>query len=302
MSIVDISKLATEQPNTNTKNIDKLDTLGVVSLINNEDKNVATAIEAALPTIASAIDIIYERLKNGGRLIYVGAGTSGRIGLLDAVECPPTFGVDYDMVMALLAGGNDAFVKAIEGAEDNEALGAEDLKDINFTKKDVVVGIAASGRTPYVIGALKYAQSVNATTIALACTAQSEIAQFADIDLAIEPGPEVITGSTRMKSGTVQKMVLNMLSTVSMIKLGKTYGNLMVDLKATNEKLVSRATRIVCMATDVSEDTALATLQQCDFSAKNAILMILANIDYETSKEALLKSDDKIYTALNCLK
>lgn len=302
MSIVDISNLATEQPNSNTENIDRLDTLGIVHLINSEDKKVAKAIETALPAIASAIDIIYGKLKDGGRLIYVGAGTSGRIGLLDAVECPPTFGVDYNMVVALLAGGNEAFVKAIEGAEDNETLGADDLKDIHFTDKDVLVGIAASGRTPYVIGALKYANSIGAPTIALSCTKNSEIAKYAQIDLAIEPGAEVVTGSTRMKSGTVQKMVLNMLSTVSMIKLGKTYGNLMVDLKATNEKLISRATRIVCMATDVSEDIAYQTLEKCEFHAKNAILMILAGVDYEASKEVLLKNNDKIYAALQYLK
>ncbi|MCL2406227.1 MAG: N-acetylmuramic acid 6-phosphate etherase [Defluviitaleaceae bacterium] len=300
--MVDIKQLDTEQRNPNTSDIDKLSTLDVVRLINSEDKKVAESIEAVLPTIASAIDAIYERLKGGGRLIYAGAGTSGRLGLLDAVECPPTFSVDYDMVIALLAGGPEAFIKAKEGAEDSLELGAEDLKAINFTSKDALVGIAASGRTPYVIGAMQYARSVGGFTIGLSCTRDSEISQVADIDISPQPGPEVITGSTRMKSGTAQKMVLNMLTTVAMIKLGKTYGNLMVDLKATNEKLVSRAVNIVCMATGVSEQRAKEELTKCEFSAKNAILMILGNVGYEASKEALCKFDGRIYLALDYLK
>jgi len=300
--MVNISKLDTEQRNPNTQNIDQLSTLEIVKLINEEDKKIADAIEVALPAITEAIDAIYARLKNGGRLIYVGAGTSGRLGLLDAVECPPTFSVDYDMVIALLAGGPEAFIKAKEGAEDSHELGASDLKDINFSAKDALVGIAASGRTPYVIGAMEYARSVGGYTVALSCTRNAEIAKVADVDIAPQPGPEVVTGSTRMKSGTAQKMVLNMLTTVSMIKLGKTYGNLMVDLKATNEKLVSRATNIVCMATDVSRDRAVEVLQQCEYSAKVAILMILANADCATAKEALQKFDGRIYLALDSLK
>jgi len=301
MGIVNISKLDTEQRNPGTNEIDKLSTLEIVQLINNEDKNVAEAVQAVLPAIATATEAIYERLKEGGRLIYVGAGTSGRLGLLDAVECPPTFSVDYDMVVALLAGGPEAFIKAKEGAEDSEELGAEDLKAINFSAKDALVGIAASGRTPYVIGAMAYSQKVGGYTIALACTRNSEIAKVADIEIAPQPGPEVITGSTRMKSGTAQKMVLNMLSTVAMIKLGKTYGNLMVDLKATNEKLVSRAVNIVCMATGVDEARAEEVLKSCEFSAKNAILMILANTTYAASKNALEKFDGRIYLALEHL-
>jgi len=300
--MVDIRSLDTEQRNPNTNDIDKLNTLQIVQLINSEDKKVAESIEAVLPAVASAIDAIYERLRHGGRLIYAGAGTSGRLGLLDAVECPPTFSVDYDMVIALLAGGPEAFIKAKEGAEDSLELGAEDLKAINFTSKDVLVGIAASGRTPYVIGAMQYAQEVGGFTVGLSCTRDSEISHVAHIDISPQPGPEVITGSTRMKSGTAQKMVLNMLTTVAMIKLGKTYGNLMVDLKATNEKLVSRAVNIVCMATGVQEAHAKAELEKCEYSAKNAILMILANVDYAKSKEALCKFDGRIYLALDYLK
>ena len=296
--MVNISKLDTEQRNANTESIDMLNTQEIAQLINSEDKKVADSIEAVLPAVACAIDAIYDKLKNGGRLIYVGAGTSGRLGLLDAVECPPTFSVDYDLVVGLLAGGPEAFIKAKEGAEDNRELGAEDLRAINFSKNDALVGIAASGRTPYVIGALEYAQSIGACTVALSCTKDAEIAKFADIDIAPSPGPEVITGSTRLKSGTAQKMVLNMLSTVVMIKLGKTYGNLMVDLKATNEKLVSRVINIVCMATDATKEEAEKALQTCEFSAKNAIIMILANVDFETSKTMLKKSDERIHLAL----
>lgn len=298
---MDIRSLDTEKPNANTKNIDQLGTLDIVKLINSEDKKVAESVEAALPAISAAIDGIYEKLKAGGRLVYAGAGTSGRLGLLDAVECPPTFGVDYDMVIALLAGGKDAFIKAKEGAEDKEALGVQDLQSIQFTSNDALVGIAASGRTPYVKGAMEYAQSIGAFTVSLTCTQNAQIAPYATVDISLQPGAEVITGSTRMKSGTAQKMVLNMLSTVAMIKLGKTYGNLMVDLKATNEKLVSRAKSIVCMATDVDEKRAEEVLKLCGYSAKNAILMILANVDYETSKETLAKFEGRIYPSLKNL-
>ena len=299
---MDIGKLAlldTEKRNEATGDIDKLSTIETVRLINSEDKKVADAVEAVIPAIAAAADGIYERLRDGGRLVYAGAGTSGRLGLLDAVECPPTFSVEYDMVVALLAGGADAFIKATEGAEDDRELGRMDLKDINFSGGDALVGIAASGRTPYVKGAMEYARSVSGFTVSLSCTQNSEISKFADVDIAPLPGPEVITGSTRMKSGTAQKMVLNMLSTVTMIKLGKTYGNLMVDLKAANEKLVGRAINIVCMATGVSEAMAKDVLSRCEFSAKNAVFMILADVDYEASKKVLQKFDGRIYPALD---
>ncbi|MCL1989047.1 MAG: N-acetylmuramic acid 6-phosphate etherase [Firmicutes bacterium] len=300
--MVNLSNLDTEKTNVNTKNIDRLDTLEMVKLINSEDKKVANAIETALPAISQAIDAIYEKMKTGGRLIYAGAGTSGRLAVLDAAECPPTFGVDYNTVVGLLAGGQSAFIKAVEGAEDNPKLGAEDLAAINFTASDVLVGVAASGRTPYVIGALDYANSLNAVTIALSCTQNAKIAEHAKINIAVTPGPEVITGSTRLKSGTAQKMVLNMLSTATMIKLGKVYGNLMVDVRATNEKLIQRTKNIVCQATGVSEETATATLEKCNFSAKNAIVMILAKVDHETAQTALNNANGRIYLALEQLK
>jgi len=296
-----ITKLETEQRNPKTLEIDKLNTLEMLKLINQEDKQVALAIEKILPSVAEAVDIIYKQLVKGGRLIYCGAGTSGRLGVLDAVECPPTFSVGYDVVMANMAGGTSAFVKAKEGAEDDEGLGARDLHAINFSDKDVLVGIAASGRTPYVIGALKYAQSISAPTIALSCVNHAKIAKYAVVDIAPIPGPEVIAGSTRLKSGTAQKMVLNMLSTASMIKLGKTYSNLMVDLKATNLKLVERAKNIVCEATGVSKEKAVEVLEKCEFSVKNAILMILADIDYKAAKETLDICGGSVYLALKHL-
>ena len=296
--MVNISTLDTEQRNPNTLNIDTLSTLEMVRLINDEDKKVAASVEAVLSEISAAVDAIYEKLKSGGRLIYAGAGTSGRLGLLDAVECPPTFSVDYNMVVALLAGGPEAFIKAKEGAEDSRELGASDLAAINFCAKDALVGIAASGRTPYVIGAMEYARSVGGFVAALSCTQNAEISRYSDVNIAPLPGPEVITGSTRLKSGTAQKMVLNMLSTAVMIKLGKTYGNLMVDLKATNEKLVSRAVNIVCMATGVDREKAMEVLEACEFSAKTAIVMILANVDFIKAKAALDKADGLVYKAL----
>ena len=300
--MLNLNSLDTEKANTNTKNIDKLDTIGIVKLINDEDKKIADCIEKILPEISIAIDAIYEKMRGGGRLVYAGAGTSGRLGVLDAVECPPTFGVDYNTVVALMAGGESAFVKAKEGAEDRHLLGRDDLIAINFSEKDALVGIAASGRTPYVLGAMEYAKSLGAFVAAVSCTQNAEIAHYADVNIAANPGAEVITGSTRMKSGTAQKMILNMISTATMIKMGKTYGNLMVDVKATNNKLVERAKGIVCTATGVSTEVAAETLAKCDFSAKNAILMILADVDYETTKDALSKSEDRVYLALEFLR
>ena len=298
---VNIQALDTEKRNPNTNHIDRLSTLAMVELINSEDKKVAHAVEAVLPAIATAIDGTYQRLKNGGRLVYVGAGTSGRLGLLDAAECPPTFGVPQGMVVSLLAGGADAFTRAIEGAEDNEALGAKDLQDIHFCEKDVLVGIAASGRTPYVMGAMKYAQSVGGFTVSISCTKNAAIGNIAHVDIAPTPGAEVLTGSTRMKSGTAQKMVINMLSTGVMIKLGKTYGNLMVDLQATNEKLVSRTIHIVTLATGVSDTEAEAVLALCEYKAKNAIVMILAGVNYPQSIKMLADHDGKVHLAKDAL-
>ncbi len=297
--MIDLSTLQTEKVNELTANIDRVSTLDALKLINSEDKKVAFAVEKELPNIAKAVDTIYEQMKNGGRLIYAGCGTSGRLGVLDAVECPPTFGTDPQLVQALIAGGSQAFVRAKEGAEDNYDLGREDLEQIGFSKKDVLVGIAASGRTPYVIGALDYARSVGAPTVSLSCCSNSAIGKAADIQIAPQPGPEVITGSTRMKSGTAQKMVLNMISTTVMIRLGKVYGNLMVDVKATNQKLLERTVSIVRSAAGVDEAVARDTLAKCEYSAKTAIVMLLLHCDAEEAAAALQKADNRIANVLN---
>lgn len=294
----ELHKLDTEKRNPNTMRIDTLSSLEIVRVINTEDKLCAAAVEAVLPEIAEGIDIIYERLSASGRLFYCGAGTSGRIGALDASECPPTYGVESDMVVGLIAGGPSAFFKAIEGAEDNKAQGVKDLQDKAFTSADVLVGIAASGRTPYVIGAMEYARSIGASVIALVCCSDSEMEQYADLTIAPVPGPEVITGSSRMKSGTCQKMVLNMLSTAVMIKLGKVYGNLMVDVKATNEKLIRRAVSIVCTATGEDEATAIRALEKCDYHCKTAIVMLLSGVDVEQAHSILESAGGRISDAL----
>lgn len=291
---VELRKIDTEQRNERTMNIDSLTTLEMVRLINSEDHRVAEAVAQVVPEIAQAVDVIYGQLRRGGRLIYVGAGTSGRLGVLDAVECPPTYGVDYNLVIGLMAGGPPAFVKAVEGAEDDRALGEKDLRDIGFSEKDVLVGIAASGRTPYVLGAMDYARSLGAPVLALTCCRDSELSRHADVTMAPTPGPEVITGSSRMKSGTAQKMVLNILSTATMIKLGKVYGNLMVDVKASNEKLYQRAISIVCTATGVSEPEARAALERCGFACKPAIVCLLMDLTPEEAVEALEKADGRI--------
>ncbi|WP_026653114.1 N-acetylmuramic acid 6-phosphate etherase [Butyrivibrio proteoclasticus] len=296
---MELSNIATEQRNERTLHIDKLDTLEMVKLINSEDKLVALAVEKVLPQVAEAIDAAAERLKVGGRLIYIGCGTSGRLGILDAVECPPTFSTDPSMVLGLIAGGNTAIFQAVEGAEDSFELGAKDLKDTNLSDRDLVVGIAASGRTPYVIGAMKYARSIGCKVVGLTCCPGSEIDELADIKIAPEPGPEVITGSTRLKSGTAEKMILNMISTGTMIRLGKVYGNLMVDVKASNEKLVSRCETIVERTTGVSRDEAVATLKKCDYRPKVAIVMIKKGVDAEEAQSMLAKSGGMIADALS---
>jgi N-acetylmuramic acid 6-phosphate etherase len=265
--------MTTEQPNPNSTNIDGLSTLDIISTINEEDKKVALAIEKAIPQIALAVDAITEALRNGGRLIYIGAGTSGRLGILDAVECVPTFSTPPELVRGIIAGGEGALVNSVEGAEDHPEDGKQDLIDFNLTDKDVVCGIAASGRTPYVIGALNYAKEINASTIAIACNVPSAILDIADISIGVEVGPEVITGSTRMKSGSAQKMVLNMLSTGTMVKLGKVYGNLMVDVKVTNQKLAIRARNLVMQLAEVDEQTAQNLLDQANNHVKTAIIM-----------------------------
>ena len=239
-----------------------------------------------------------KRFKKGGRLFYIGAGTSGRLGVLDASECPPTFGVKDDMVIGIIAGGPKAILKAVEGAEDSPQLAVDDLKKINFNQNDVLVGIAASGRTPYVIGALNYANSVAATTVALSCNPDSEIARLANIQISPVVGPEVLTGSTRMKSGSAQKLVLNMLTTASMVRLGKSYQNLMIDVKASNDKLVARALRIVIQATDCDEEAARAKLELSHYDVKLAILMILTDLNLEQAKQKLIKKEGFLRLAI----
>ena len=292
--MVELKKIATEQRNPNTMNIDTLSTLDMVNLINREDHRVAEAVAQVTDKIAQAIDVIADRLSKGGRLIYCGAGTSGRLGILDAVECPPTYSTEPEMVQALMAGGYPAIFKAVEGAEDSKELGVEDMKGISFGAGDVLVGIAASGRTPYVLGCMEYAKELGAPTVSVTCCPGSVLDNFADIGIAPCPGPEVITGSTRMKSGTAQKMVLNMLSTGTMIKLGKVYGNLMVDVKPSNEKLVRRCVTIVCNATGCDDATATAALEACGYRPKTAIVMVLCGVSAEEAKEMLAKADGRV--------
>ncbi len=285
---VDLKKISTESRNLNTMDIDVLPTIEILKKINCEDQKVALAVELALPAIAKVVDKVYNAFLNGGRLIYMGAGTSGRIGILDAVECPPTYGVDYDLVQCLMAGGQDAFVKAKEGAEDNRELGKEDLINIKLSKQDIVIGIAASGRTPYVIGGINYAKMIGATTCCITTSANSVLEQICDLPIVALVGPEVITGSTRMKSGTAQKMICNMISTASMIKMGKVYENLMIDVKATNEKLVARSISIIC------------TLLECDKEEAQRLLN-----KYQTVKKVLFHAftgEENLVIINECLK
>ncbi len=298
MKKIDLEKLTTESRNQNTLNIDKVSTLEMVKIINSEDKKVALAVEEELPKIAEAIDGIVERMHKGGRLIYIGAGTSGRLGILDASECPPTYGVSEELVQGLIAGGKEAIFRAKEGAEDSKELAVEDLKGISLNENDTVVGLAASGRTPYVIGGLEYANEIGALTASITCNANSEVAKAAKISIAPVVGAEVVTGSTRLKSGTAQKLVLNMLSTGTMIKLGKVYGNLMVDVRATNEKLVERAKKIVCEATGVEREEAENVLKETDFDVKLSIFMILSELNKDEAKKILDSSKGYIAEAL----
>lgn len=292
--VVKLDYIATEESNEVSFNIDTLAVEDMVRLMNDEDKKVAEAVSKVIPQIAEASLTIYQQLKKGGRLIYIGCGTSGRLGVLDAVECPPTFGTDPEMVQAIIAGGENAFVKAKEGAEDDREAGKADLEARQFCGKDVLVGIAASGRTPYVLGAMEYARQVKAPVIGLTCCPASEMERLADIAIVLEPGPEIIAGSTRLKSGTAEKMVLNMLSTTVMIQMGKVYGNQMVDVKASNEKLVERAVRIVRNVTGTDGVTARETLKECDYSAKTAIVMILTKADRRTAEELLNQNEGRI--------
>lgn len=296
--MMNLGNLLTERRNPYTLDIDKVSSLEMCLLINEEDKKAAVAVRNVLPQIASAVDEIADRLANGGRLFYIGAGTSGRLGILDAVECPPTYSSDPEMVQGIIAGGYPAIFKAQEGAEDSLTLAQEDLKAKNLTEKDCVVGIAASGRTPYVIGGLEYANKVRALTVAISCSSNTLISAKAKIAIEALTGPEAITGSTRMKAGTAQKMILNMISTCVMIKLGKVYSNLMVDVKASNEKLKERACRIVMEAADCTREQAQEALQKTGGKAKPAILMILLDCDYEQAQSLLTESKGFIAKAL----
>ena len=294
----ELNRLDTEQRNPASEHIDTLSTEEMVRLINREDHRCAEAVSLVLPEIARSVDLIERQLRRGGRLFYAGAGTSGRLGVLDAAECPPTYGVSPDLVVGLIAGGSGALLKAVEGAEDSAELGRQDLIDHGFSEKDALVGIAASGRTPYVIGAMDYAREAGAPVMALVCCRNSEMSRHADVTMAPLPGPEVVTGSSRMKSGTCQKLVLNMLSTCVMIKLGKVYGNLMVDVQATNHKLVNRAVRIVRTATGADEKEAEEALSRCGFSCKTAIVMLLLKTDAAEAERLLAASGGRIARTL----
>lgn len=294
---VKIDNLSTEKRNEKTKDIDLLSVDEILKIMNEEDLKVVDAVKGALPEIRIVIDECIQAYKRGGRIIYIGAGTSGRLGLMDAVEVVPTY--NSDRFVGLIAGGDNAFVKAVEGAEDSMELAVEDLKNISLNEKDMVIGIAASGRTPYVIGGLDYAREVGASTGCLCCNFNTEIADHCDLPIELSAGPEVVTGSTRLKSGTCQKIVLNMISTVTMVKVGKVFGNLMVDVKATNEKLVERCRRVVMEATGCDHDRADAVLKETENNCKLAIVMILLNIPLNEAKEKLAQADDNIRMALN---
>ena len=293
-----LSTLITEQRNPNSMHVDSLSVLEIVQLMNEEDKQVPLAIEKCLPQIAQAVECIVDAFQQDGRLVYIGAGTSGRLGVLDASECPPTFGVSPEMVKGIIAGGERALRHPIEGAEDSKAQAVVDLQTIHFSSKDVLVGIAASGRTPYVIGALEYAKSLGSVTVSIASNPNSAMANIVDIAIDTVVGPEVLTGSSRLKSGTAQKLVLNMLTTASMILMGKCYQNLMVDVQASNEKLKARAIRIVMQATDCDKAIAEETLKQADQNAKLAIMMLLSGLDRAQAEALLEKHHGKLQLAL----
>jgi N-acetylmuramic acid 6-phosphate etherase len=293
-----LNNLTTEQVNSRTVDLDAMPILKALEVMNDEDSKVTEAVREQLPNIEKAIVAVIESFRKGGRLIYIGAGTSGRLGLLDAVECPPTFGTPPSMVVGLLAGGVGAFAQAVEYAEDSTTLGVEDLRSIGLTADDMVIGIAASGRTPYVVSALKYASELGCKTAAIACTKPSLIGEVADIAIEVVVGPEVLTGSTRLKAGTAQKMVLNMISTLSMVGIGKVYKNLMVDVQLTNQKLRSRAENIIMSATGADRETADKMLQAANGSVKLAIVMILLDKDAATASKILDSVDGHIRKAI----
>lgn len=293
--------MLTEERNLDTMNIDRVSTIEMLQMINKEDKKIALAVEKEILNIAKAVDTIVEKFQSGGRLIYIGAGTSGRIGILDASECPPTYGSDPELVQAFIAGGQEALIKSVEGAEDNREGGVKELESINFNNNDVLIGIAASGRTSYVLGAIEYARKIGAETVGICNNPGSELSRICHISICPLTGPEAITGSTRMKAGTSQKMVLNMISTGIMVKWGKVYENLMVDVKASNEKLVKRCKTIVVEATGVSLEQAETYLNQTNYNCKLAIFMIISRLDMINAKRMLDDNDGYIRKALEVI-
>ncbi|THE13800.1 N-acetylmuramic acid 6-phosphate etherase [Bacillus timonensis] len=296
--MIKIEALTTEMRNDNSVSIDQMSTREILKTINDEDKTVASRVEAVLPEIAASVEIVYESLLNGGRLFYVGAGTSGRLGILDAVECPPTFRTPPELVQGIMAGGSRALVEAVEGAEDDPHLAARDLSAKKLDHDDVVVGIAASGRTPYVVGALQYAKQIGAKTICLSSNQDSIISRYSDIAIEVMTGPEVITGSTRMKAATAHKLILNMITTSSMIKLGKVYENLMVDVNASNVKLKERAKNIVSTITNEPYPKVEEILEMTNYEVKPAIVMIKAGVNLETAKRCIKLSNGFVREAI----
>ena len=284
---IDLLQLTTESRNIYSEKIDTLSTIDMLKVINEEDKKVAFAVQKTLPEITQVVDAVANAFLSGGRLIYIGAGTSGRLGILDASECPPTYGTSPDLVLGLIAGGLKAILQPVENAEDNREFAISDLKAISFNKKDVLVAIAASGRTPYVLSSMQYAQSLGAIVASVSCNPHSPMTALADIAITPVVGPEVITGSSRMKAGTAQKLVLNMISSGAMIRTGKVFGNLMVDVEASNAKLIQRQKNIVIQATDCTAEVAEKALNACDFHCKTAIVMVLLGLDAIAAKKAL---------------
>lgn len=296
--VVDLEKMATEMRNAKTMALDEMTPLEIITIMNHEDERVAKVVKRALPDVAKVIEWTTKSLQTGGRIVYIGAGTSGRLGILDASECPPTFGVSYDCVVGIIAGGKEAFIKAAEGAEDNPRLGRDDLIHIHLTSKDTVIGIAASGRTPYVLGAMAYAKETGCRTVAIVCNENMEMSRAADIGIELLTGPEILTGSTRLKAGTAEKMVLNMISTASMVGIGKVYENLMVDVQQTNEKLVCRAENIVMEAVNCSREDAKEALREADGDAKLAITRMLVNCNIARARKLLEAANGKIRLAV----
>ena len=290
--MLSLDSLDTERRNINTMNLDELSAVEIIEKINQEDEKIADCVKPAIPEIEKAVEFAVDSIKRGGRLIYIGAGTSGRLGILDASECPPTYGVPFDMVIGIMAGGDKAMRKAVEGAEDSKELAINDLKELELSEKDTLVGLAASGRTPYVIGGLEYAKSLGAKTVAVSCVRNAKISELADAPIEVVVGAEAVTGSTRMKAGTAQKMVLNMISTTTMVKIGKVYQNLMVDVATTNEKLRVRALNIVSEATGIDKENSKKLLEESGYDVKVAIVMGLAGVDALKARKTL--SDNEL--------